>query len=92
MAYCPYDGRLARWPKHDPWFCTMRCAADQTVSSFSAGPDGTTHCATCGLEAGDQDCFNIKCADYLEPPAWVIEDRLAWKNFEDRLESDEEDN
>ena len=66
MAYCPYDGRLARWPKHDPTTCTMRCAAERTMIELTGSGDGTWHCMSCGREAVDQDCDNPKCPDYGE--------------------------
>jgi len=66
MPYCPYHGRPARWPKHDPTTCSMRCAAYNTLALLSASPWDTSHCTSCGHEALDQRCDNPKCPDYEE--------------------------
>ena len=57
-SYCPFCGKVARWPKTAPEACSMRCAADAAMAYAEAGPwDAAPYCTGCGDEVTPgQDC------------------------------------
>jgi membrane protease subunit (stomatin/prohibitin family) len=57
--FCPDCGKRTRWPKYDPYACSMKCAA-QSHLSFYDGLDAAEmpYCPDCGKEAFDCPCGN----------------------------------
>ena len=63
-SYCPFCGKVARWPKTAPEACSMRCAADTAIGYVEVGGDwdAAPCCTGCGDEVTPgQGCWNQHC-------------------------------